>query len=75
MGITLLIKIGVILVFFFVLIFVILKDIFVAHRETIKSIEELKEKTSDLLKRKTELRGVTDKTQKNLDQINKNLEK
>lgn len=68
-----LIRAGLILLFLFVFIYIILPDIF-SRKSPKKDIDELEQKSIDLLNQKQEIRGATKKTQQKINKINKNLD-
>jgi len=69
-----LIRAGLILLFLCIFIYIILPDI-VSKKVVKKDIDDLEQKSIDLLNEKQAIRGATKKTQQKIDNITKNLEK
>ncbi len=77
MGLIIIFRIILVLIVLFVLIYFLLPDIFKKSPEKKKelnSLEEIEKQSLEILNEKRVIRGVTDQTQKTINQIHKNLE-
>lgn len=68
-----LIRAGLILLFLFVFLYIILPDLF--KKKSSSTIEDIENESKSFAKRKQAIRGATKKTQQKIDNINKNIEK
>lgn len=75
-GIIVLIRIFIIIAGLLAILWVLVPDLFKNKKKSVvTSLDEIEKETIEILNKTNEIRGVTDQTQKQINNINKNLEK
>lgn len=69
-----LIRAGLVLLFLFVLLYILIPDIF-RLRKPESSLDELEKQSKEFKEKKQAIRGATKKTQQKINNITKNIEK